>query len=197
MERHSWVGCIRVDQKRTLDGPTNRDNPVLNQTVKPRNRSGDPLCFQVGLDLAAERPQPVALSRPRRSGGPPAGFQPTGYAGSNALHGSLKSIKVSTGASPHHASALGTTPTSDQYLLNKAIEKSPDKSMTPDPNTVTSRTRFRSGPRKVTAPLNNLLDGNTKGQYHRNTCSRASRPVHTRAVARTSHRPLHPVNLFR
>ncbi|MGO9122743.1 MAG: site-specific integrase [Desulfomonilaceae bacterium] len=39
--------------------------------------------------------------------------------------------------------------------------------MTPDPNPVTSRTRFRPGLRKITTLSNNLLDGNTKGQYHR------------------------------
>jgi hypothetical protein len=53
--------------------------------------------------------------------------------------------------------------------MNKSIEKSRDKSMTPDPNSVTSRTRLGFGPRKLTTPLNNLLEGNTKGKYHRNT----------------------------
>ena len=132
----------------------------------------------MGYNPAAERSQPVSLSSPRQLVGPPSGSHTARNRCADAHYGSLYPSKVSSGPYPHNTSAIRTTPTLDQDLLDKPVEQRPYISMTPDPITMTSRTRIRSRPRKVTAPLHNLLDGNAKGKYHRNTFWRASGPVH-------------------
>ena len=131
----------------------------------------------MSLDLPMKGPQPMALSRSGRSRRPPAGLKTTGYGGTNCRYGSLKSIKVSVRASLHNTSTIGATPTPQQNLLDKSIEQRPYKSVTPYSTSPTPRTRLRFRPSKVTATLNNLLDGNTQGKYHRKTCFRAFRPV--------------------
>ena len=134
---------------------------------------------------------------PGRSRRPSAGLQPKGQRRSDAPYGSLESREVPVGSLLDHTSTFRTAPTAEQHLLDEAVEQSPYKPMTPNSITVIARAKLRPGPRKVWAQLNNHLDGNTKGKYHRNTFLRAFGPVHTRAVARTSYRPFHSVQLFR
>ena len=168
-ERHSWVGCRKLDQKRNLNGPTNRDHPLLDQPVKTGNESCDPMVFQTGFHVAAQSPQPMALSSPRRTRRPSPGSQTQSYRRTDLPNRSLKSIEVTVGTNPHDTSTIGTTPTLQKYLTKETVEQRPHISVAPDPITPASRTRFRSRPRKITATLNNLLDGNTQGKYHRNT----------------------------
>ncbi len=63
---------------------------------------------------------------------------------------------------------------------------------TPNPISVTLRTRLRFGPSKLTTALNDLLDGNTQGKYHRNTLYRASGPVHSKGGRSLKPPPLLP-----
>lgn len=162
------------------------------------------------MDLAVQRPQPVTLPRPGRSRRPCACLQPTYYGGSDTRDGSLEPIEVSSGPCLHHTPALGTTPTPQQYLMDKPIEQGAYKSMTPDPYTVTSRTRLRPGPRKVTTLLYNLIERNAKRQYHRNIllavfetvqysggCSLKPPPTFFRPIIPTipPHRSIYSVNL--
>jgi hypothetical protein len=134
----------------------------------------------------------VSLPRTGRFRRPPAGPQTISYGRSDFLNGSLKSIKIPVGSSLHYTSTIGATPTLHQDLFKKSIEQSPDKSVPPYSTSMTPRTRLRFQPSKVTAALNNLLDGNTKGQYHRNTCFRASGPVHSKGGCSRKPPPLSP-----
>ncbi len=131
----------------------------------------------------------MALHGSGRSRRPSACPHTKGYGRADLLDGRPNPGKISGGASPHNAPAIWTAPAAEHDLFHKTIEQNPFKSVTPDSITLAPRTGTRPGPWEFSAHLHNHLDGDEKGQYHRNTFVGASRPVHTRAVARASYRP--------
>ena len=131
----------------------------------------------MGLNLPAQRPQPVSLARFGHPNRPYAGIQAMGYPRPDVVYGGLKAREITFGPQPYCTTTLPTTIPPQPHPLGASIVETRFKPVTPNTPTRTTRTHTRSGPRKRAPLLQNILDRNANQLYHRNILSTAIKAV--------------------